>query len=115
MFRNGNAGTGDDEGSARRDIIRAGSVTAGTHHVDRVGGSFDREHFFAHRTHRAGDLVDGFAAHAQRHQQAAHLRRRGFAGHHAVEGPGGFVECERRAARDLGDQRLEIVHGSPIR
>ena len=54
----------------------------------------------------------------KRHQQAAHLRGRRFARHHAVEGGGCLLAREARPGRDLGDERLEIVgHGvsSPAR
>ncbi len=106
------AGAGDDERGAGRDVERAGGVAAGADHVDRVGRRFHAQHLGAHGGDRAGDLVDGFAAHAQRHQQRAHLRGRRFARHHAVEGAGCFRAREARAGRDLGDERFEIVgHG----
>ena len=73
------------------------------------GGRLDAQHLGAHGGDRAGDLVDGLAAHPQRHQEAAHLRRRRFARHHAVEGVRGFVAREHGAGRDLGDERLELV------
>ena len=77
------------------------------------GGAFTPQHLGAHGRDRAGDFIDGFAAHAQRHQQAAHLRRRCFARHHAVEGGGGLLAREACAGRDLGDERFEIVgHGA---
>ena len=77
-----------------------------------IGRRLHAQHLGAHGGDRAGDLVDGFAAHAQRHQQAAHLRGRRFARHHAVEGAGGFLAREACAGRDLGDERFEIVgHG----
>ena len=106
------AGARDDESGASRDIERAGGVAAGADHVDGVRRRLHAEHLGAHGGDRAGDLVDGFPAHAQAHQQRAHLRGRRFARHHAVEGAGRFRAGEARAGRDLGDERFEIVgHG----
>ena len=110
VLGDGHAGAGDDEGGAGRDVDRAGAVAAGADHVDGVGGSLDAQHLGAHRRHRAGDLVDGFAAHPQRHQQSAHLRGRGLAGHHAVEGGCRLVARQRRAGGDFSDDRFEVVH-----
>ena len=110
------AGARHDEGRAGRDVVGARRIAAGADHVDRVGRRRDAQHLLAHRGHRAGDLVDGLAAHAQRHQEAAHLRRRRLARHHAVEAARGLLARQRRAGRDLGDERLEIVgHGQPLR
>ena len=50
------------------------------------GGRVDRQRLGAHGARGAGDLGDGLAAHAQRHEEAAHLRRRRVARHHRVEG-----------------------------
>ena len=103
------AGARDDEGRAGRDVEGAGGIAAGADHVDRVRRRRHAQHLGAHGGDRAGDLVDGLAAHAQRHQQAAHLRGRRFARHHAVEGGGRLLARQRGAGRDLGDERLEIV------
>src|ERR1700738_3000870 len=75
-----------------------------------MGWSFDGEHLRAHGANRAGDLVHGFAAHPQRHQQSAHLRGRGFARHHAVEGGCRLVARQCRAGGDFSDDRFEILH-----
>ena len=114
MLCDRNAGAGHDEGRAGRNIEGARGVAAGTDHVHGVIRRIDLEHLGAHGRHRAGDLVDRLATHPERHEQAAHLRWRRFAGHHAVERSSSFVAREARAARDLGDERLEIVaHGFP--
>ena len=106
------AGAGDDEGRAGRDVEGAGGVAAGADHVDCVSRRLHAQHLGAHGGDRAGDLVDGFPAHAQAHQQPAHLRGRRLARHHAVEGACRFRAREAGAGRDLGDERLEIVgHG----
>jgi len=107
------AGARDDKGSAGRDVDRTGAVAAGADHVDGVGGRLDPQHLAAHRRDRAGDLVDGFAAHPERHQQPAHLRGRGLAGHHAVEGGGRFLTRQRRAGGDFSDDGFEVVHRVP--
>ena len=72
-------GTGCDEGGTGRDIIGARGITAGPHDVDRIGGRLDLRHLLAHDLDGAGDLIHRFAAHSQRHQEAAYLRGRGFA------------------------------------
>ena len=61
------------------------------------GGAVDGERLGAHGARGAGDLGDGLAAHAQRHEEPAHLRRRRVARHHRVERGGGLVLA--RAAR----------------
>ncbi len=98
-----------DEGRAGRDVIGARGVAAGAHHVDGILRSLNPQHLLAHGGDRAGDLVDGLAANAQRHQQSAHLRGRRFAGHHGVETVRRLVACERGAGRRLGDQSLECI------
>ncbi len=108
------AGAGNHEGRASRDVVGTRGVTTGAHHVDRLRRRLHAQHLGAHGGHRAGDLVDGFAAHAQAHQQRAHLRGCRFARHHAVEGGGRFFARQAGAGRHLGDKRLEIVgHGFP--
>jgi hypothetical protein len=53
--------------------------------------------------------------HAQRHKEPAHLRRRRFAGHHLLEGRGGFLARERSAGCHFGDERPELDrHGAPL-
>ena len=61
----------------------------------------------AHRRDGAGDLVQRFAAHAQRHQERAALRGRDFAGQDVVEGGAGFLARQRGAGGDLGEVGLE--------
>ncbi len=46
----------------------------------------------------------------KRHQQSAHLRRRGLAGHHAVEGGRRLLARQGRAGGDFADDRFEVVH-----
>ena len=109
------AGAGDDKRGAGRNVERAGGVAAGADHVDGVGRRLDAQHLRAHRGDGAGDLVDGLAAHAQRHQERAHLRRRRFARHHLFERGGGFLAAERGAGRDLADERPELHgHGAAL-
>jgi hypothetical protein len=91
MLGDRHAGTGDDEGRQRRDVVGAAGIAAGADDVDGIGRRFDRQHLGAHRGDGADDLVDGFAADAQRHQEAADLRRRRLAGHQDVEGLAGLL------------------------
>ena len=49
----------------------------------------------------------------KRHQQAAHLRGRGLAGHQAVEGGRRLLARQCGAGGDLSDDRFEIVHRVP--
>src|SRR5581483_5233417 len=81
---------------------------AGADHVDRVGRGLDLEHFRPHRRDGAGDLVDGLAADAQRHQEAADLRRRRVARHDDAERLLGLGPRQRLSRRSLGDERLEV-------
>jgi hypothetical protein len=88
MLGDRNAGAGDDKRGARRDIERARSVAAGADDIDGIGRRAHAQHFRAHGRDRAGDLLDRLAAHAQRHEEAAHLRGSSFARHHLLEGAG---------------------------
>ena len=108
VLRHRHAAARDDQGRAGRDVVGAGGVAAGADHVDRVRRRLDAQHLRAHRGDGAGDLVDRLAAHAQRHQEAAHLRRGGFARHHEVERGGGLLAGQYRAGRDLSDERPEL-------
>ena len=110
MLGDRHAGARDDESRAGRNVERAGGVAAGADHVDGVGRRLHAQHLGAHGGDRAGDLVDGFAAHAQRHQESRPSAR-------ASPRP---TSCGRRRCaasarvsarpgRDLADERFEIV------
>src|SRR5262249_7798389 len=58
---------------ARRDVERARGIAAGADHIDGIGRRLNPQHLRAHSSNRAGYLVHGFSAHAQRHQKPAHL------------------------------------------
>ena len=105
------AGAGGDQRRAGRDIVGAGAVAAGADDVDRAGRNLDAVHARAHHLGGAGDLLHRLAAHAQRHQEGAHLRRRGRARRHLVERGADLVLVERGAARDLLDQLAQFVGG----
>ena len=62
-----NAGAGDDQSGASRDIIRSRCVAAGADHVDRIGRGGNAQHLAAHGRDGAGDLLDGLATHAHCH------------------------------------------------
>ena len=52
------------------------------------------------------------AAHPQRHQEAADLRRRRLARHQDVEGRARLLAGQRLAVGGLGDQWLEVGHSA---
>jgi hypothetical protein len=109
------AAGGDDERGEGRDIVRAGIVAAGADDVDRVPRRLHTQHLGAHRFDGAGDLFDAFATCAQRHQEAAHLRRRHFARQHRVESRRRLGAIESRASCDFGYEGLEGFHSRPGR
>ena len=82
-----------------RDVPGARGIAAGAAGVDRAGGRSMR--VILARMARTAPVIslDGLAAHAQRHQEAAHLRRRGVAGHHDVESLLGLRRGQRLAGR----------------
>ncbi len=110
MLGDGQARSGDDDRGECRDIIGADAVTAGSDDIDGIGGSRNRQHAGAHGGDGADDFVHRFAAHAQRHQEAANLRRRGFARHQNVESRPRFLAVQALSICDLGDQRLQFGH-----
>ncbi len=112
VLGHGRAGAGHDEGRAGRDVVGAGGVAARADDVDGVVGRFDARHLAPHHGGGGGDLVHALAAHPKRHQKTAHLRRRGLAGHHDVEGVGGLLARQRPARRGLRNECLEVRHGS---
>ena len=103
------AAAGDDERRRGRDVEGAGAVAAGADGVDGARRRLDRQRLGAHGARGAGDLLDRLAAHAQRHQERAHLRRRRVARHHRVEGGGGLglARAARRRRRGASSA-LEI-------
>ena len=113
MLGDRHAGARDDEGAQVETLTEPEPSPPVPTTSTASGGRLDPQHLAAHRRHRAGDFVDGFAAHAQRHQEPAHLRGRGLAGHHAVEGGGRFFTRQRRAGGDFSDDRFEVVHRVP--
>jgi hypothetical protein len=103
------AAAGDDELAGRRDVVGAGAVAAGPAGVDGAGRGFDGEHLGPHRAGRAGDLVDGFAANAQGHEQAADLARRRVARHDDSEGLLGLFAGQGLTAGCQPDEALEVL------
>ena len=102
---------GDDDRGEGRDVVAAGMVAAGADDVDGVLGRLHPCHAAAHGRDGADDLVERFAAHAQRHQEGAALGRRDLAGEQVVEGGSGLLARQRRAGGDLGEIGLEGFHG----
>jgi len=102
VLGHGNAGAGDDEGRAGRDVVGAVVVAAGADDVDRAGGRLHAVHLGAQRPGAAGKFLGGLAPHLQAHQEGAHLGRGGVARGHDVEGALGFTDGKRLAVAHLG-------------
>src|SRR5262249_37996462 len=98
----------------RGDIERAAVVAAGAAGVDRAGRRLDLHHLGPHGAHGAGQLRHRLAAHAQRHKEAADLRRRRIAGHQDVEGLRRLVLVEGAPGGDGSEQRLEVGHATAL-
>ncbi len=109
MLGDRHATPGDDEGAGGRDVEGAGGVAAGADDIDRAGRGVDRKRLPAHDAGRAGDLVDGLAAHPERHQQRADLGRRRIAAHDDVERRLGLAFGQLLAGRHLGQERPQIA------
>ncbi len=110
MLGDGHPAGGDDHRGERRDVVGAGAVAAGADDVDRVFRRLHPQHARAHRRHRAGDFLDRLAAHPQRHQETADLRRRDIAREHGLEGVESLRAAEFGAGGDFGEKRLESFH-----
>ncbi len=110
-FATGTPAPGHDQRGGGRDVERARAVAAGAAGVDRARRRGDRDRFRAHDPRRAGDLVDGFAAHPHRQQQPAHLRRGGVARHDDLERGLGLGLAEPRPGGDAGKRRPQICGG----
>jgi hypothetical protein len=84
-------------------------IAAGTDDVDRALGRSHAQDLGAQGPRTAGQLAGRLAAHLQPHQEGAHLRRRGVAAGHDLEGALGLVYGQRLCIADLGQKRAEIV------
>src|SRR5690606_18090032 len=100
---------GDDR-SARGYVVHADAVATSANDIQGVVRSGDTGHLRPHGPYRSGDLVDSLAAHPERHQEAAHLRRCRLARHDDVECALGFGDVQRMAVGHLGDETLEFAH-----
>jgi hypothetical protein len=123
VLRHRYAGGRDDQRRSGRDIERAAAVAAGAAGVDRCVGCLYADHPLAHRPREAHQLVGGLAAHPQRNEEAAQLRRRGLPIHHGAhrllglrprerpavdhsgEGASSGIRATRRRCRDRGRKR----------
>ena len=90
MLGDVDARAGNDERRGGGNIESALLIAAGAAGVEHgFRADIDAMRFLAHHPRRAGDLLDGFALHAQGGQKRRHLQRRRFAGHdliHDVDG-----------------------------
>ena len=101
------AAGGDDHRRERRDIVGAVAVAAGADDVDGTVGCGHPQHLPAHRRDGTGQLVHRLAAHAQPHQEGAHLRGGRLAGEQQVERGLGLGAGERAAGGDRGEDGLQ--------
>ena len=106
------AAAGDDDRGERRDVVASPNGRRRCRRCRwRPAGARHPGHAPAHRRDRADDLVERLAAHAQRHQEGAALRRRDLAREQVVEGGAGLLARQRGAGGDLGEIGLEAFHG----
>ena len=71
------------------------AVAAGADHVDRPLRRLHGMGLGAHDAGGPGHFLDRFPAHAQRHEESAHLRECGVARHDDIEGELGLAAVER--------------------
>ena len=79
VFGHRDARTGHNKCGRSRDIQRALAVSSGANNIHCAGRRLHRIAFCAHHTGSCRVFRHGFAACAQRHQQATDLCRSGFA------------------------------------
>jgi hypothetical protein len=109
MLRHLGAGARCDQRGAGRHIVGAGAVAAGADDIDRTGSHVHALHARAHHLRSARDFLHGLAAHAQRHQESAHLRAGGGAFGHQVECRADFTFSQCGAAGYLLDQLAQFL------
>ena len=95
------AGGGDHKGADGADVEGPRAVAAGADDVDHVRAGVDPRGGLAHDVRQTGDLLGGFAFHAQRNGEPGDLRRRG-------------VAVDQRAHRGLRFLAGEIVTGDEL-
>ena len=108
------AGAGCDQRGERRDVHRAGAVSAGAARIDRPVGHMHLGAVGTHGAHERGELAGGFALRPQCDDEA----RRLHVGDPALEDLGqcgrDFVGRNVVAPEQPGDDRREeVVHGTP--
>ena len=109
VLDHGHACAGQQQRGGGGDVERALVVAARAGGVDRIGRRFDPQHLLAHDPRRAGDLVDGLAAHAQRHQEGARLGGRGVSRHQDLESGLGLRLPKLRAVRHARQDGSQIA------
>ena len=104
MLGHVDAGAGDDKRRGGGNIERALLIAAGAASVEHgFRADVYPVRLLAHHPRRAGDLLDGFAFHAQRREKRRHLQRRRFSGHDLVH----HVDGVRLGKIDAIDQLID--------
>ena len=74
VLDDGHAGAGEDKGSRRADVERAGAVAAGAAGIENAGaGRIPAQHVLAEDGSGGRQLACRFALHAERHEPAGRL------------------------------------------
>jgi hypothetical protein len=110
VLGNGNARGRNHDGGRGRDVPGADAVAAGADDVDGVSGRGDLQRALAHDGCACRDFLDGFAAHAQAHQESRDLGGGRLAGHDGFEGRAGRGGVERPALGEPRDDGFEVGH-----
>ncbi|MNT26360.1 hypothetical protein D3C72_1619280 [compost metagenome] len=106
------AGARQDEGGGGRDIIGVLAVAAGAAGVDHlVERMIQRQGGVAHGGGEGHDLVHRLAADAQGGDGGGDLGRGRFAAQAGGEEGVGFIRRQDAPVHQLGQQRLETIHG----
>ena len=100
----------DDEGGGGGDVERTLAVTAGANDVHGPRRRLDRIAFGAHHACGGGVFIDRFAAHAQRHQEPAHLGRGGCAFKERGEGGLGLSPSQGAGGSDADQGFEDVAH-----
>ncbi|MPM90479.1 hypothetical protein SDC9_137600 [bioreactor metagenome] len=93
---------GGNDGSHRRDVDGIGAITTGAHHVDGVGGQFNRCRLVEHPRGQGIDLGDRLTLGPQRHHECGHLGRAGVPREDLTHRPSGRLSVHILATDETG-------------